>query len=366
MNKTIKYILIFLGVVLLVYALWYFKSIVAYILISAVLSLVGHPIVQFLTKLRIKNFRLSQTLSATITLIFLWVVFLSFFRFFIPLIINEANELSSININGLIQNLQNPIEKVQEIFNKFQIGADDQSIQEYLTTKFIEIFSISKLSSFFGSLAGLVGNLLIAFFSISFISFFFLKEQGLFTEGILAFMPAKKEEGVRHVLHSIKHLLSRYFIGILIEILLIIILVTTGLTIVGINFNHAIVIGLLAGLLNVIPYIGPYIGAFFGIIIGIATNFNLDFYSQLLPLIGYMALVFVIVQLIDNILFQPLIYSSSVKAHPLEIFLVILMAGSLAGIPGMILAIPTYTVIRVVAKEFFSNFKIVDKLTKNI
>ena len=366
MNKTIKYIFIFLGLILLGFILWYFKSIVAYILISVVLSLIGHPIVQFLTKLKIKNIHISQTLSAALTLIFLWVVFLSFFRFFIPLIINEANELSSINVQGLIQNLQNPIEKVQEIFNKFQIGTNDQTIQDYLTTKFIHIFSISQLSSFFGSLAGLVGNLLIAFFSISFITFFFLKEERLFTEGILAFVPDKKEQGVRHVLHSIKHLLSRYFIGILIEILLIIILVTIGLTIVGIGFNHAIVIGLLAGLLNVIPYIGPYIGAFFGIIIGVGLNFNLDFSTQLLPLILYMALVFAIVQIIDNILFQPLIYSSSVKAHPLEIFLVILMAGSLAGIPGMILAIPSYTVIRVIAKEFFSRYKVVKKLTKNI
>ena len=366
MNKTAKYIFISLGLILLGYILWYFKSIVAYILISAVLSLIGHPIVRFLRRLKIKNFHLSQTLSATLTLIFLWVIFLSFFRFFIPLIINEANELSSINIHGLIQSLQNPIEKLQILFNKFQIGTNGQSIQDYLTTKFIKIFSISQLSSFFGSFASVVGNLLVAFFSISFITFFFLKETGLFTEGVLAFVPPKKEEGVRRVLHSIKHLLSRYFIGILIEILLIIILVTIGLTIVGIPFNHAIVIGLFTGLLNVIPYIGPYIGAFFGIIIGIAINYNLDFSTQLLPLILYMTLVFIIVQIIDNVLFQPLIYSSSVKAHPLEIFLVILMAGSLAGIPGMILAIPTYTVIRVIAKEFFSNFKIVGKLTKNI
>ena len=67
-----------------------------------------------------------------------------------------------------------------------------------------------------------------------------------------------------------------------------------------------------------------------------------------------------------GILFQPLIYSSSVNAHPLEIFLVIMIAGSLAGIPGMIIAIPLYTVIRVFAKEFFNKFKVVKKLTKKI
>jgi predicted PurR-regulated permease PerM len=65
-------------------------------------------------------------------------------------------------------------------------------------------------------------------------------------------------------------------------------------------------------------------------------------------------------------LLQPLIYSSSVKAHPLEIFFVILIGGSLAGIAGMLLAIPVYTVLRVIAREFFSKFRLVNKLTKDI
>ena len=88
--------------------------------------------------------------------------------------------------------------------------------------------------------------------------------------------------------------------------------------------------------------------------------------SHTLPLLGFMIIVFGSVQIIDNILFQPLIYSSSVKAHPLEIFLVILAAASLAGILGMILAIPVYTILRVIAKEFFDNMKIVKKLTENL
>jgi predicted PurR-regulated permease PerM len=76
--------------------------------------------------------------------------------------------------------------------------------------------------------------------------------------------------------------------------------------------------------------------------------------------------VFAAANLIDNTVLQPLIYSNSVKAHPVEIFLVILIAGSLAGIPGMILAIPTYTMLRVIAKEFLSQFKVVQSLTRNI
>lgn len=147
---------------------------------------------------------------------------------------------------------------------------------------------------------------------------------------------------------------------------MVMLLVTTGLTIVGLGFNHAVVVGLFCGMFNVIPYLGPWMGALVGLLIGAAVNINADFMSYTLPLLGLMTIVFLSVQVIDNVLFQPLIYSSSVKAHPLEIFLVIMAAGSMAGILGMILAIPVYTILRVVAKEFFDNMKIVRKITETL
>jgi len=143
-------------------------------------------------------------------------------------------------------------------------------------------------------------------------------------------------------------------------------LVTLGMTIVGVGFKRGLVIGLIAAILNIIPYIGPWIGALIGVMLGVATHLYLDFSTQLLPLIGYITLVFAITQLTDNLVFQPVIFGTSVYAHPIEIFIVIITAGSLAGIVGMILAIPTYTVIRVFAKEFFNNFRVVQKLTEKI
>jgi predicted PurR-regulated permease PerM len=92
----------------------------------------------------------------------------------------------------------------------------------------------------------------------------------------------------------------------------------------------------------------------------------MNFSAELFPMVLLMLTVVVVVQLVDNFLFQPLIFGTSVKAHPLEIFLVIIIAGTLAGIPGMILGIPTYTVIRVFAKEFLSQVRVVKKLTRNI
>jgi predicted PurR-regulated permease PerM len=222
------------------------------------------------------------------------------------------------------------------------------------------------LSDFFGSIAGILGNIFIAAFSISFITFFFLKDRGLLNEGILLFVPDKYVERITKILLSIKKLLTRYFIGIIVQISGIITLASTGLTIVGVDFSDALVIALVVGLFNIIPYLGPVIGATLGLVLGLATNLDLPFYTELLPLLGYMTIVFIIVQLVDNVVFQPFIYSSSVNAHPLEIFLVILCSGSLFGITGMILAIPSYTILRVIAKEFFNNLKLVKKITEKI
>ena len=134
----------------------------------------------------------------------------------------------------------------------------------------------------------------------------------------------------------------------------------------GVAFVHAVVIGLITGITNVIPYLGPILGAVFGLLVGLVTHIDMDFDTVLLPMLIYMTIVFCVTQLIDNIVLQPLIYGNSVYAHPLEIFLVLLVAGNLAGIPGMILAIPGYTVLRVILREFFNKYKLVKSLTRGL
>ncbi len=367
MKEFVKYFFIFLGLVILGWALVIFKSIVVYILISFVISIIGRPVVDLLGRIKVGKIKLPRALRAAVTLALIWFVIITFFRIFIPLIANEANELSKIDIEAVYESLKEPIQNIEQLYEKMGIGGEEQlSFQEFLTNKISSVLSISWFSEWINKLAGTLVDLFIAVFSISFISFFFLKENDLFEDGILLLVPADNEDRVRKALFSIKHLLKRYFIGIGGQVTGIFILLSIGLTICGIGIQHALIIALFAGIMNVIPYVGPLIGAFFGIIIGIVSHLDLDFYTGILPLISYMALTFAIVQLIDNMLFQPLIYSSSVNAHPLEIFLVIVLAGSLAGIPGMILAIPTYTVLRVIGKEFFNQFKVVKKLTEKI
>lgn len=356
-----------IGGLLVLFLIWYFSSIVTYILISAVLSLMGRPIVKVLQKIKFWKIKFSRSVSAFLTLLFIWFLFIGFFRFMIPLLVNEFEQLSTVDFEAVIEEVEEPVRQIMSFANKgTDISMNDQTFIEILKEQLSTKIDFSQLSDVLGFLAGTLGEILVAFFSISFITFFFLNDENMFKEGILLIIPTEYEKKVENILHSIYYLLRRYFVGLMFEILMVMVLVTLGLTIVGIGFQHAIIIGLFCGLFNIIPYLGPWMGALVGLLIGIAINLHSDFMSHTLPLLGFMVLVFATVQIIDNILFQPIIYSSSVKAHPMEIFLVIMIAGSVAGILGMILAIPAYTILRVVAKEFFTNLKVVRKITENL
>ncbi len=364
MTKSGKYIFIILPLFILGLIIWFFSNIVIYILISYVFSLIGHPLVNYLGKIKIRTYQIPKSIRSFITIIMIWALFFMFFRTFIPLAAHQANELSKIDVSSLVAQFEQPIKEVQEFINQIHIANKKISFESFISNKASSLLNTTSITFFLGSIASIVGNIAIAFIAISFITFFFLKDEKLFIEGIMLFIPERYKEKIMHVLFSTKKLLTRYFIGIVLQISGIILLITLGMTIIGVDFKNGLVIGLLAGIFNVIPYLGPIIGTTVGILLGMATQFNQE--PDLFPFIGYMLIVFICVQVIDNLVFQPFIYSSSVHAHPLEIFLVILIAGSMAGIIGMLLAIPIYTIIRVIAKEFFSNFEIVQKITHKL
>jgi predicted PurR-regulated permease PerM len=358
--------LLVIGFLFIVFLLWYFSAIVTYILISVVLSFIGRPLVRWIMMIKYRRFKIQKGIAAFISLVTLWIVFIAFFRFIIPLLISELETLSQIDFTVVLNSIEEPLLNLMQIFSKDPVAIAEQNFLDIVTESLGAKIEFSQVSSWFGEIAGAIGQLLIAFFSISFITFFFLKDENMFREFVILLVPTSIETKVIHILDSISYLLRRYFIGLIFEIFMVMLLNTIGLSIAGIAFEHAVVIALFCGLFNVIPYLGPWMGASVGLLIGAALHINADFMSETLPLLGWMTLVFGSVQIIDNVLFQPLIYSSSVKAHPLEIFLVIMAAGSMAGILGMILAIPVYTIIRVIAKEFFDNMKIVQKITKNL
>jgi predicted PurR-regulated permease PerM len=132
MNSIARYILIGLGLILIGFILWYFQSIVAYVVIAAVLSLIGNPVVDLLEKIKIKKFRIPRWLGALFTLVFLWTLFFMFFRIFIPLIANEADEIASIDVQQVTQNLQEPLKNAEEVIKKYKITQNSDHLYKNL------------------------------------------------------------------------------------------------------------------------------------------------------------------------------------------------------------------------------------------
>jgi predicted PurR-regulated permease PerM len=367
MKATLRNILIFFGILLLLGCAWFFRNIVVYILVSGVFSIMGRPLVDLFCKIRIKKWSFPRSLSALLTIIAIWGVIILFFIIFVPLVTRQINYFSTIDSEKIVQIVAGPINKIEHLVRSINKDIPQNiTIQDYIVKKVAGILNINMIQNFIGSLISILGNVIIAIFSITFITFFFLKDQRLFFESILMWVPDKYVDNVMRALNSIKKLLTRYFIGIVIQSTCIMILITIGMTIVGIDFQQALVMGLIIGILNVIPYAGPWIGLAIAITMGVASHINQDITTVVIPLVTYMIIVEVVTHLIDNIVFQPIIFSNSVRAHPLEVFIVVLAAGFAAGIPGMILGIPAYTVLRVFAREFFYNFKAVQKITSGL
>jgi predicted PurR-regulated permease PerM len=367
MNSTLRNFLIIVGVALLVYLFWYFRSIFAYILVAGVISLIGRPIVDLLNSIHIKRFRFPKALSSLLTLLLLYGLLALFFVIFIPLVSKQIDALSGFNGSEIMQGLRDQLDKLDLAIRKiYRNMPADKSLYDIAVEAVTRVLNPTSITNFAGNLVGTIGKIMVAVVAITFLAFFFLKDEGLFKVTVMVMVPDQYEERIRKVLHTIKNLLIRYFIGIIIQSSIVLINITIGMTIIGFPFHQALVMGLIIGIFNVIPYLGPWLGGAIAVLMGMATAVTAGGYPALWLLLIYMVIVIACTQAIDNNIIQPLIYSRSVNAHPIEIFIVIMAVGSFAGIPGMIVAVPTYTALRVFAREFFNNFGPVRKITSGL
>lgn len=364
MNTTLRNILILIGLALLAYLFWYFRNIIAYILAAGVISLIGRPVVDLLNGIRIWKFRFPRALSSLLTLLLLYGLLALFFVVFIPLVTRQIDALSGFDASSIVQGLRDQLDRIDLAIRKVYKGMPaDKTLYDIAVTTITNILNPASITDFAGNIVTVLRKIIVAFVAITFLAFFFLKDEGLFKETIMVMVPDQYEKRIRNVLHSIKKLLIRYFIGIILQCSVVLINITIGMTIVGFPFHQALVMGLLVGIFNVIPYVGPWLGGSVAVLMGVATAVTSTGYPVIWLLIVYMVIVIAITQVVDNNLVQPTIYSRSVNAHPIEIFLVIFAVGSFAGIAGMILAVPAYTALRVFAREFFYNFGPVRKIT---
>lgn len=364
MSQKYRVIVAVIGVLLGLFMIWYFFDILIYIITAGVISLIGQPLVEVLSKIRIGKLSIPKSIAALITIITLIGLLICLVLLFVPMITRQAQMISRINVDEVVSYFAGVIDRLQGLLLSYDIIEADQTLQSILERQITSVINVADFSNLFEKLLGATSTLFIGIFSVLFLSFFFLRDRQLLKSGILLFAPDRFQPEVITILHKTKIMLSRYFIGLLSQLFIMMTLITIGLSIFGIE--NAVLIGFFGGFMNVIPYLGPIIGASIGAVLAISSDLGLGLYNNALDTAITVILVFSVANLIDNIVLQPLIFSKSVNAHPIEIFIVILMAGSLAGIPGMILAIPGYTVLRIVSKEFLSGFKLIDKLTENI
>ena len=339
---------------LLLLFLFAIKPVLIYLSIAAVLSLVARPLLGvFRQRLKLPN-AIAVLMTMSLFILFLF----GLISLFIPLVLKQSENLSLLNSQEFKNDLQNLFQKINSYFS-------DRNIDIFEQLKRLDLLSnFNDIPNLFNAVLGGIGSVGIGLFSVLFISFFLLKDTRILHNSLFLLIPESKTSRVSKSLETIKDLLSRYFIGLILQITILFVIYSSVLLIFGIE--NAIVIALLCALLNLIPYIGPLIGGVLMLVLTMTENLNLNFQTEILPTTLYVMLGYAIAQLIDNFLSQPLIFSKSVKSHPLEIFLVILIGGLLFGVLGMVLAVPVYTVIKVVLKEFLTDNKIVKSLTQDL
>ena len=367
-DKLAKYMIAAAGLGLVGALCWYFRSVLAYILIAVVVSLIGKPLMGLLQKITIKGRKAPDWLLAALTLLLVMGGLLALMSLIVPLISSIVKDISMTNIESAARSIAVPLSDfnvfLRESFPK--LGSDFR-IEVAIGQEVQKLFNVAAFSSIIGSAASLITDFGIGVFSVVFIGFFFIKDDGLFTDIVCALVPDKLEKTTEKAIADIGYLLSRYFIGVIIEVLGVALINFLGLWLIArLGLNAALGISFMTGIFNVIPYVGPLLGGVLGTILGLILK-----YSSAVPVgldIGFwgftavLIAIFCFTQLVDNFLYQPVIYSTSIKSKPLEIFIVLLIVGHMGGPLAMIVAIPIYTVFRVIAFRFFGHVKAIRRL----
>lgn len=367
-EKLAKYLII-VGIIAVVCSVcWYFSTVLIYIVLAFVVSLISRPVARLMGKIRIKGKSAPDWLLSILSIILVIALLLMVILLVIPVITRIINDASLFsNINSSDANFSDTINKwIIGIFPS--LGEDFDAIGT-LFNYLKGMLANFDITGLIGSVGSIVIDLAIGLFAVVFISFFFVKNENLFSNIVAALVPDRIEASVTESIVDIEHLLSRYFVGLILEMFCVALLNFLGLWLIArISVSYALGIAFIAGILNILPYVGPIIGEILGALLGMVLHYGagvgLDVNIWIFALI--IIAIMLTVQLVDNFVLQPIIYSTSIQATPLEIFIVMLMAGHIGGILGMLAAIPAYTIIRVIAGRFFYDKKIVQRLMPDI
>lgn len=355
-NGILRAIAYLILTALIIYFLYQIQSVLIYLVIALILTLIGNPILDFFKK----RLRFNHTFATITTLLIFILIIAGLLTMFVPLILSQGQNLSLLNTVEIEKNSLQLINQIAAFLESHHIDSSKVLKEANITSK----INFGIVTDFLNVILGTISSFGMGLASVLFITFFFLKDRLYFIISAKKLIPDSHEEQILNSLEKINHLLSRYFIGLLIQLFIVFILYLVVLIIFGIP--NAIIIAFLCAVLNIIPYIGPLIASLLAAALTMLSHLGNDFQTDILPATIYVLIGFWIVQILDNNISQPIIFSKSVSSHPLEIFLVILIAGFLFGILGMVIAVPLYTIFKVIGKEFFPENVIIQLLTKNI
>ena len=355
-TSLFKSIFYLISILIIGYILMKIKIIIGYLVIASIITLISRPIVKFLCE----KLKFKITVASVVAILLLIIIITGIISLLIPLVLEQGKNLSLLNVNAF----QN---KINTLYSEFSTYLQSYNIiisESTFDIKGLTKNTVEAIPALLNSIGSILGSITIGILSVLFITFFLLKDGEYFEKIFILLFPSKLKKRIEKSLIDVKYLLSRYFLGLLLQISILFTLYTSILLIFGVK--DAVVIAFLCAILNLIPYIGPLIGIVLMSFLTMTSYLGEDFSSIVIPKTIYVIIGYIIAQLVDNFISQPYIFSNSVKSHPLEIFLVILTGGILFGITGLILAIPLYTVIKVFLKVFFSDNKLIKKLTKNL
>lgn len=364
MNKILSFIKPIAGLLAVGALIYFFPDIFMYFAIAIILSMLGRPLCERLKKFHIKRFHLGDSVSAVLTMVVMFLIVSLIFLFIIPLVNREIAILSNIDTDAIVDYFEKPIEKIYNFLIQYNIIRPEEDLLKMTEEKLYALVNWDNFSSIIGGLISKTSSLVIGLFSIIFLTFFLLKDQDIVHNIFMAITPDNYTLRMNNIIRDSRVMLTRYMFGLIAELLCMMILIFIGLSIFGVN--NALIIAVIGGFMNIIPYLGPLMGGAIGVVIGIISNLGISAFAMILPNTLEIIGVFIAANAVDNFVLQPTIYSKSVFAHPIEIFLVILMAGNIGGVVGMIIAIPSYTLIRIIAKQLLSEFKFIELLTKNL
>ncbi len=316
---------IVMGLLALFYILYIGQGLIIPFILSTIVAILLNPIVNFLT-----SHRFNRILAIALAILTGFIV-MAGVMFFIGsqlVMFSDSAPQFKQKFDGLAQDI---INWVSHTFN-----LSKPKIKELIEKGKNE--GLKNGTIVITRALGAMGNVFAIFIIMPVYIFLILFYKPLLLQFIAMLFQDAKKNLVEEVLYETKSLIQSYLIGLLTEAVIVATLISVGLLLLGIQY--AILMGILAALLNLIPYIGNMISMVFPITMALTTK------EPTYAL--WVIVLFTVVQFIDNNLIVPNIVASKVRVNALVSIIVVLIGGALWGIAGMFLSIPLVAILKVI------------------